>query len=351
MNKITLVDYIGNCDAKGEVTGHAAKTLQETKEMLSDIYDVSLIVTPPYTCFFDDSCIASVLPYESSPQRQESKFKRINLYIKKVCAVRNIVKHEHVIWFVNTDFWLYVGLFLSRKKQGQKIFATNYLDFYSRKNLKNFIYDRATKKIDCVFHTNAELKRSKHQYIPDYWFDKRKYDKYLVEEKHNDVYMCGGINEGKDIMGSIEAFNINGQPLTIYGKFSNQRVYEEAIRNANQNIVIKNVRLDDDTYYAELAKHKFVLLPYKKENYSNRSSGVVLESIYLDNITIAPKFLLSQLGIAGIEYDSIQELQTLEIEKISEEKAEKIKCQNNRLREKYSYENIRKIYLDSLRNC
>ena len=34
MKKIILVDYIGNCDAKGEVTGHAAKTLQETKEML-----------------------------------------------------------------------------------------------------------------------------------------------------------------------------------------------------------------------------------------------------------------------------------------------------------------------------
>lgn len=36
MNRITLVDYIGYCDSKGEVTGHTAKTLKETKEMLSD---------------------------------------------------------------------------------------------------------------------------------------------------------------------------------------------------------------------------------------------------------------------------------------------------------------------------
>ena len=107
MNKITLVDYIGNCDAKGEVTGHAAKTLQETKEMLSDNYDVNVVVTPPYAQFLDDRCITSVLPSESSPQRQSSKFKKIGLYIKKICAVRNIVKSESTIWFVNTDFWLF----------------------------------------------------------------------------------------------------------------------------------------------------------------------------------------------------------------------------------------------------
>ena len=105
MNRITLVDYIVYCDSKGEVTGHTAKTLQETKEMLSDSYDVSMVVTPPYAQFFDDSCIASVLPYESSPQRQSSKFKKIGLYIKKIRAVRNIVNNESTVWFVNTDFW------------------------------------------------------------------------------------------------------------------------------------------------------------------------------------------------------------------------------------------------------
>ena len=182
MNRITLVDYIGYCDSKGEVTGHTAKTLKETKEMLSDSYDVSMVVTPPYAQFFDDSCIASVLPYESSPQRQSSKFKKIGLYIKKIRAVRNIVNNESTVWFVNTDFWLYVGLLFSKKKKRQKIFATNYLDFYSKKNLKNFIYNCAVKKINCVFHTNVELKRDKHQYVPDYWFDKRKYDKYFVKD-------------------------------------------------------------------------------------------------------------------------------------------------------------------------
>lgn len=349
MNKITLVDYIGNCDAKGEVTGHAAKTLQETKEMLSDSYDVSMVVTPPYAQFFDDRCITSVLPYESSPQRQSSKFKKIGLYIKKICAVRNIVKSESTIWFVNTDFWLYVGLLFSKKKKGQKIFATNYLDFYSKKNLKNFIYNCAVKKIDCVFHTNVELKRAKHQYVPDYWFDKRKYDKYLTEEKQNDVYICGGINAGKDIMGTIDAFNANGQTLMICGKFSSQSVYDEAVAKAHKNIRIENTRLDDDAYYRELAKHRFVLLPYREESYSNRSSGVVLESIFLGNIVIGPKFLLRQLGITGIEYDSIHDLKKLNLSEVKEKEKYYIKKQNEALTNRYSYEHIKAVYLNRLK--
>ena len=340
MKKIILVDYIGNCDAKGEVTGHAAKTLQETKEMLLKDYEVNMVVTPPYVQFFDKNSISFTLSYESSPQRQSS--------IEKIHAIQEIVKKESIIWFVNTDFWLYVGLLFSRGKKGQKIFVTNYLDFYSNKSLKNYIYDCAIKKIDCVFHTNIKLKKEKHQYIPDYWFDRKKYSKYFSEKKLEDIYICGGINEGKDILGAIDAFNENGQSLIICGKFSNQSIYEEAIGKAQSNIIIKNLRLDDDTYYRELSKHKFVLLPYKKENYSNRSSGVVLESIYLGNIIIGPKFLLRQLKIAGIEYDSIKELRQLNLSKISNEKLQRIKKQNQELIENYSYERVKKTYLKSL---
>ena len=40
MNRITLVDYIGYCDSKGEVTGHTAKTLKETKEISAVPYNL-----------------------------------------------------------------------------------------------------------------------------------------------------------------------------------------------------------------------------------------------------------------------------------------------------------------------
>ena len=101
--------------------------------MLSDSYDVSMVVTPPYAQFFDDSCIASVLPYESSPQRQSSKFKKIGLYIKKIRAVRNIVNNESTVWFVNTDFWLYVGLLFSKKKKDRKFLLQIIWTFIARK--------------------------------------------------------------------------------------------------------------------------------------------------------------------------------------------------------------------------
>lgn len=91
--------------------------------------------------------------------------------------------------------------------------------------------------------------------------------------------------------------------------------------------------------------------PRGEESYSNRSSGVVLESIFLGNIVIGPKFLLRQLGIAGIEYDSIDELQQIDLAKVTAGKIDAIKKNNKKLCEKYGYENVRATYINSLQHC
>lgn len=343
--KIALVDYIGNCDMNGEVTGHAVKTLRETEEMLRDSFDVSFIITSPYIKYFDENNIEFILSYMSSPQMQNSILKKIKLSILKIHSIHEIIKQEDKIWFVNTDFWLYVGLLISKKKKGQKIYATNYLDFYYKKNIKTLIYNFAVKKIDCVFHTNANVIKKNHQFIPDYWFDSSIYSPFLKESKKNDVYFCGGINPGKDIIGAINAFNLNRQPLVIYGKFSDIEEYNKAVDIAYKNIEIRNLRLDDKSYYRELARHKFVLLPYKKDYYINRSSGVVLEAIFLGAIVIGPKFLLEQLGVEGIEYTNIEELSSFKISNIDKNLIEKISLKNKKLIKQYSYENVKKTYL------
>lgn len=107
MNRITLVDYIGYCDSKGEVTGHTAKTLKETKEMLSDSYDVSMVVTPPYAQFFDDSCIArqrAIRDYnigmltaerrgiEAGREEGENRINQLNIELSKRGRTEDILK-------------------------------------------------------------------------------------------------------------------------------------------------------------------------------------------------------------------------------------------------------------------
>lgn len=352
MKKITICDYIGNCDNRDIPTGHAVKTINETVEMLSDSYKVSIIVTSVYKKYVDNSKVKYILKHNSSIHKQQKFLCKIVLRIKKIKSIGKILSTENNVWFINTDFWLFIVLFVYPNKKNQKIYVTNYIDYYSGKEIikkiKNFIYYFATKKANKVFVTDKHINYKNHIFVPDYWFDKEKYVKYINTQKHKAVYMCGGINDGKDIFGTIKAFNVNGISLTIRGKFSSVKIYEEVCRIANENIVIENKRLSMTNYYTNIGSYKFILLPYKLKNYSNRSSGIILEALFLDTIVIAPYFLLKQLGIEGIGYEDIQELnfiqQWLENEKLLSE----IVKQNRKYLDEYDYTIIKKRYLDAI---
>ena len=106
---------------------------------------------------------------------------------------------------------------------------------------KRQIYNCAVKKINCVFHTNVELKRDKHQYVPDYWFDKRKYDK--VEENIRWFIENAGSGELK-AMGTRGRENLE-KNLTraVSVSYTHLDVYK---RQQLYNRCSGNVRSDDD---------------------------------------------------------------------------------------------------------
>lgn len=361
MNELVIVDYIGNCTNEKIPTGHALKTLNESGEMLGDVFDVEYIVNEVYKNYLPADRIKKGIPYVSCPMNQNTLLKKIMLRVRKIKSIWNITNSEKNIWFINTDFWLFVALLIYPLKKKNRIFVTNYIDYYHDggigKKIKNAIYRLSCRNIDCVFTTDKTVELPKHQYIPDYWYDENKYREFNCTEKRNAVYICGGINPGKDIMGAIDAFNVNGFPLHINGFFSNEQLYEKAITCAKDNITIHDGRMSDEEYYINLGKYKFVLLPYKKENYSNRSSGVILEAIFLGAIVIAPEFLLKHLGIEGISYGDIKELRKFDLTNISDEVVKKLKEFNSKVLEDYRFETIKKRYVwrldeinDNIRN-
>ena len=60
-----------------------------------------------------------------------------------------------------------------------------------------------------------------------------------------------------------------------------------------------------------LASYKYVVLPYDAKCYDGRTSGVLLESIFVGAIPIAPKALLHQNGISGLGYTRLSEIEEL----------------------------------------
>ena len=82
-----------------------------------------------------------------------------------------------------------------------------------------------------------------------------------------------------------------------------EKRYNKLKIKCDGNIIIKNNNLSYIDYLSKIAESKFVILPYKESSYSNRSSGVLLETIFLGSIPIAPKFLLNFNNIKGVDYE------------------------------------------------
>lgn len=127
-SKIVIVDYIGNCNSKGEATGHVLKTLKEAEECLGDEYKVKYILTNDYTKYFDKHSIEYTFKHSSRVNYSNGFIKKFWFKLMKTLAVIQVIRKEKNIWFLNTDFYFYLGLLLTFIRD-KKIFVTNYIDY------------------------------------------------------------------------------------------------------------------------------------------------------------------------------------------------------------------------------
>jgi glycosyltransferase involved in cell wall biosynthesis len=172
----------------------------------------------------------------------------------------------------------------------------------------------AYKHVDIIFSTLKNFSNSKSVNIPDFIFDKNKYN-IIIKKKMNDEYfLCIGsiVPAEKDYEQLINAFKKHaGQKLVIAGPFLDvkAKIYLENLASGNGNIELRLKYIYYDEYLNLIKNAKAVILPYKKERYENRSSGVLLETIYLNTPVIAPNYILDFNGVAGYGYDSPEMLE------------------------------------------
>ena len=145
----------------------------------------------------------------------------------------------------------------------------------------------------------------------------------------------------------IEVFEENGIPLEIYGKFFDHKRFENLRRKAGRKIIIENVILPQETYYKKLAEAQYTVLPYDMRQYKGRTSGVLLEALFVQTIAIAPSDLLKENGMPGIGYERLRELSRAEfIEEKGKGISEKLA---QRLRDYPTKKEIEKGILDFLK--
>ncbi len=359
--RILLVDYYGTCNEQGELLGHSSKVLQDYTKLIEEKAEISVMASP---CILKEippdaytECIPLphnlvIAPNNSLMTRIQDKFRLLTNLRQVVAASGNY----DVIWFYRTDFFMFfffASHLLSLPKQLHKV-ALIYQVTFTQSRLNRFlewIYKKGMQHFDVIIATVEDEDREDCEsrfYMPDYFYEAAQYEPYVPEEKLDCVVCLGTMNHYKKLEELVEIFNQIEYPLEIVGPFFES---ERAIRlqeMAKPHIRIINEKLSEEVYYEKLGKAKFTILPYDEQQYEGRTSGILLESMFVDTIPIAPKCLFETTKVSGMAYERMEEL----IEQLPQCKDawfEKCKCENRKRRyEQYNRKRIQEALCNVL---
>lgn len=340
MEELTMCGYYGMCDSQNNIVGHVGKVTKEYLELLGQEYRVQLMASP---------CIYSEMKKEENISGERLKYdiivdvpfnikKRIVDKFKIMWNIGQCVHNsmQKTLFFYQTDFFFFLYIFLFYRKKNKNIYGLIYHQNFTGGKLEkylNYIYKKALVKLDGVIYTQKTQKidHRKTLYIPDYLYDSDYYFKYNEAIKEDKVVCLGTMNRYKQLEELVEVFRSIDMPLEICGRFDDKNRVHELLGRKSDNVTICDCILSTEEYYQKLGKAKYSILPYDMQQYISRSSGVLLESIYVGSIPIAPKLLLEQNGIAGYGYDELKDLKSFDWEwNLSKKVRDKILLENSK---------------------
>lgn len=316
---VLMVDYNGTCNEEGEELGHSSKVLHEYAELINTFATVNALLSPCIArkALKEDFHTISELPHNIVQGQNNSIIKRI---IDKWFLFYNLSKvfahkDNDIVFFYKTDFF-FTLYFLIWKTFHRKTKVKYVGLIYQQKfevplaPLVNYIYRKGIGHLDGLIHT-VELNEFEHKnkmYMPDYYYVPALYDKYRDMQKQEKVVCVGTMNYYKELDKLVDCFNHSAYPLEICGHFMDKEMFARLKKKANENICITDSILSLEEYYTLIGSAKYSILPYNMQQYKERTSGVLYETIFLHSIPIAPKGLLEYNHIQGIAYDSWEDV-------------------------------------------
>ena len=317
--EITMCNYYGMCDSQKEAVGHTVKVTNEYSEILKEKFAVKLAASPCIVKKSDASNFKEItaLKFDICVDGNSLK-KRIFDKLKLISNIHQIIKKEGVYFFYQVDFFFFFYIcYLYKVKKKRKIICLIYHQDFTGGKLSSIlqgIYKKALKKIDGVIYTQNgnPIMHPNTMWIPDFFYSDEQYGKYQKIEKKKQAVCVGTMNRYKQLEELVNAFAKIDMPLIIAGRFDDKERFQKLLRDKTENIIIRDEILSYEEYMELMASAQYSILPYDMEQYVNRTSGVLLESIYVGSVPVAPKELLLQNKLPGVGYKSIQDLQETE---------------------------------------
>lgn len=313
--EITMCNYYGMCDEEGNPVGHAVKVTNEYSEVLKEKYAVKLAASPCIAKKSNSIHFEDVTPLKYDIYIEGNGIlKRIVDKFKLISNIHQIFKSKGVYFFYQVDFFFffYMQFFYRIRKDRVVICLIYHQDFTGGRlsGVLQSIYKTALKKLDGVIYTQAEqpIEHENSAWIPDFFYSEKQYAAYQRMDKLERAVCVGTMNRYKQLEELVKAFAGAKMPLVIAGRFDDNDRYQKLLALKTDNIEIQNRNLSYEEYLELVATSKYSILPYDMEQYKNRTSGVLLESIYVGSIPVAPKLLLKQNHLDGIGYENLSQL-------------------------------------------
>lgn len=316
MKKILMVDYYGACDKEGRATGHSPKVAKEYREFFSEEDQVDIAASPCIAEAVRNAGFKNIykLPYDIISVDYNKLSKRI---LDKFKILLNIyrafqITGYDIVWFYRTDFFFFLSMLFTGKAKYKRICLVYQMGGGQGVMGKIFrwVYDRGIQRFDGVIYTQEKMKipTERKFYMPDYLYEKTKYDRYMSLHKERKAVCLGSMNPYKKLEELVDVFNECGYPLEIAGYFFDKERVIRLKKKAKKNISIEDCILSEEDYYKKLGSADYAILPYDMEQYQNRTSGILLECAFLGVVPVAPDSLLKENALPGIGYTSIYEI-------------------------------------------
>lgn len=311
---IYITNIRNTIDNEGKAVGHVVKSMQEAIDLIKQNYKYGVIGSGVLLKNFESIEEKYKVPFS---QRYKKNINKITCFIKDMAntlIALGRIKNGDALWYIIMSEGAFWGLALMPKKN-KKVLVTLYLDYQAHflnatkfKSIRRWIFEKSCNKIDLAIVSNKNFSLPcRHLFLPDYYISD-KVKQIATENKETKVVCLGQMRESRDLDGLVDVFSRTDIKLEVIGQFNDRQWYERLKRKATKNILIEDRKISDDEYYQRLASAAYSIMPYDMSIYHGRTSGVLLDSVFMRCTPIAPDELLKYNSINGIGYHTLDEI-------------------------------------------
>lgn len=274
----------------GSCLGHFFAVARNYLQIFGKKYPTCVAGGPIYQTEFSDSILK--LPYNTEIYKNRNIIKektRVLLNCKEL-FLKGI--NDIIIIQQGADVTAYVGIILFYHKKS-KLYMIQYSDAGIRSWFKRLIYKLASNKINGIICPNEVVGQAynlPYCVVPDYiYINQGTINIRSYSKRTYDLCFVGRLVEEKGIIDVAKKVAGTKYKMIIAGNSDTKELEHElkTICNSCTNIELHLGFITDRVYYKYIQNSKFCILNYQEE-YSKRSSGVVLDFIF-NNVPIIGK--------------------------------------------------------------